>query len=80
MVGLGQERVSYRWIELFHSVNQQIFDSLVKSTFGKPNISMKGNYVSFIYEIPLFVSLLNEITKFDSITREHKFVSTIFMD
>lgn len=45
MVGLGQERVSYRWIELFHSINQQIFDSLVKSTFGKPNISMKGNTI-----------------------------------
>lgn len=55
MIVLRQGRVSYRWIELFNSINQQIFDSLVKSTFDKPSISMKENYVRFIYEISLFV-------------------------
>lgn len=55
MIVLRQGRVSYRWIELFNSINQQIFDSLVKSTFDKPSISMNENYVRFIYEISLFV-------------------------
>ena len=55
MIVLRQGRVSYRWIELFNSINQQIFDSLVKSTFDKPSIFMNENYVRFIYEISLFV-------------------------